>query len=388
MSQQHLNGIYFDGGIDYSCRIMQVPLFDLKEQYRALEPEILEALQPFLRQQLFILGAPVEQFEKSLATYCSTAHAVGLSSGTDALLVAMEALEIGPGDEVILPAFTFYATATTIIRRGAKPVFVDIVPDDFNIDAQQAVAVVNGRTKAMMPVHLFGQSAQMEPLLEAASSKGFAIIEDAAQAIGAEFNGKRVGSLGRFGAFSFYPTKNLGAFGDAGALTMQSAVDYEKVKSLRMHGMRGHYNHELIGGCFRLDALQAVILEIKLKRLENWHVARQKNAAFYARELKGVGDLVLPAVDPTRRHIFNQYTIRTRRRDDLKKFLTGRGIGTNIYYPDPVPLTKGLAHMGYKSGEFPVSEKTSREVLALPIYPELTEAQLAKVVEEVKAFFA
>jgi dTDP-4-amino-4,6-dideoxygalactose transaminase len=367
---------------------MQVPLFDLKEQYRLLEPEIMEALQPFLRQQQFILGPAVEKFEAALAAYCSAPYAVGLSSGTDALLVAMEAIGIGPGDEVIVPAFTFYCTASCVTRRGAKPVFVDVALEDFNMPPEAAIAAITSKTKAMMPVHLFGQCAQMDTLVHAACEKGISVIEDAAQAIGAEYKGKRAGSMGRFGAFSFFPTKNLGAFGDGGALTMHTQEDYEKVKCLRMHGSRVIYEHEEIGGCFRLDALQAVILEIKLKRLEQWHTARQKNADYYAEHLKGVGDIVSPKVDPDRRHIFNQYVIRTGRRDALKQFLAERGVGTNIYYPAPIPEQKSMAYLKHKKGEFPNAERASREVLALPIYPELTEAQLAAVVREIRAFFS
>ncbi len=368
--------------------MMQVPLFDLKEQYRLLEPEILEVLPSFLRQQQFTLGASVEQFEKSFAEYCQAPFSVGLSSGTDALLVALEALEIGAGDEVIVPAFSFYCTGSVVIRRGSKPVFVDISLDDFNMDMPAAIAAISSRTKAIIPVHLFGQSAKMDTLIKAADQKQISIIEDAAQAVGAEYKGTRVGNLGRFGAFSFYPTKNLGAFGDGGALTMQTHEDYEKIKMLRMHGSRQTYEHEAIGGCFRLDALQAIVLSIKLRHLEKWHLAREQHARFYRENLEGVGNLILPTVDPERRHVFNQYVIRTQQRDALKKHLADRGVGSGIYYPKIIPLQPGMANLGHREGEFPQAEKASREVLALPIFPELTETNLKKVTDDIRSFFA
>jgi dTDP-4-amino-4,6-dideoxygalactose transaminase len=366
---------------------MGVPLFDLKEQYRQLEPEILPALQAFLPRQQLILGEAVEKFESALGAYCQVPHAVGVSSGTDALLMALEAAGAGPGDEVIVPAFTFYCTGSVVVRRGATPVFADVSLDDFNLLPEAVAAAVTPQTKVLMPVHLFGQACAIDALLDLAGKKNLVLIEDAAQAIGAEDSGRRAGSLGRFGAFSFFPTKNLGAFGDGGALTMRSSADYERVKMLRMHGSRQRYVHEEIGGCFRLDAVQALVLEIKLRHLESWHEARRRNAEYYRQHLHGVGDLILPQTGAGKRHVFNQFVIRTQKRDALRAFLQERGVGTEIYYPGTLPAQPAMQKAGYGGGQFPNAERLAKEVLALPIFPELTEAQLAEVVAGIRAFY-
>jgi dTDP-4-amino-4,6-dideoxygalactose transaminase len=367
--------------------IVQVPLFDLTAQYRELEPEILPAIQAFLPRQQLILGETVERFEKNLAVYCGSKYAVGVSSGTDALLIALEAMDIGPGDEVIVPAFTFYCTASVVVRRGATPVFVDVAMDDFNALPEAIAAAITPRTKAIIPVHLFGQSASLDKILKIAEERGIPVLEDGAQAIGAEFNGQRVGSLGRFGAFSFFPTKNLGAFGDGGAVTMNTEADYLRVKSLRMHGSRERYKHEDIGGCYRLDALQALVLDIKLKHLDRWHAARQANAAAYASGLAGVGDLILPVTQAGRRHIFNQYVVRTAKRDALRTHLQQLGIGSEIYYPSTIPSQESFRKLGLSFGTFPNAERLCGEVLALPVFPELRNEQRDAVVAGIRSFF-
>jgi dTDP-4-amino-4,6-dideoxygalactose transaminase len=364
-----------------------VPFFDLKKQYQSLDAEIRPALEKFLPQQAFILGPTVESFEKSLATYCQTPFSIGLSSGTDALLLALEALHIGPGDEVIVPSFTFYCTASVVARRGAKPVFVDVDLHDYNILPAAIEAAITSRTKAMIPVHLFGQIVQIEAIQKIAQNHSIPIIEDSAQGIGAEYKGKRAGSFGRFGAFSFFPTKNLGAFGDGGALTLSSPEDLEHAKILRMHGSRIRYQHEEIGGCFRLDALQALILEIKLRHLESWQEKRRQNAAFYNESLQGVGEIVTPVENKDCRHVYHQYVIRTSKRDELRAHLTSLGIGSEVYYPTPVHLQKSMEYLGHRLGSFPNSERLAQEVLALPIYPELEKSHLEEAVNGIRQFF-
>ncbi len=367
---------------------MNVPFFDLKKQYQRLEAEISPALEKFLPQQAFILGPTVESFEKGMATYCHSPFSLGVSSGTDALLMALEALEIGPGDEVIVPAFTFYCTASVVVRRGATPVFVDVDLNDYNILPAAIEAAITSRTKAIIPVHLFGQIVQIDAIQKIAIKHSLPIIEDCAQGIGAEYKGKRAGSFGRFGAFSFFPTKNLGAFGDGGALTFSATADYDHCKILRMHGSRIRYQHEEIGGCFRLDALQALILEVKLRHLETWQEERRSNAAFYNRALQGIGDLILPVENPNCRHVYHQYVLRTARREGLKSHLTALGIGSEVYYPIPVPHQKSMDYLGHRPGDFPNSEQLSQEVLALPIFPELDRSQLEETVKGIRSFFA
>lgn len=366
---------------------MRIPFFDLKKQYQEISSEVLPALQDFLPTQAFILGSPVESFEKKLAAYCHTPFAIGLSSGTDALLLALEALRIGPGDEVIVPAFTFYCTASVVVRRGATPVFVDVDPHDFNILPDAIERAITPRTKAIIPVHLFGQMPAMDQILSIAQKHRIPIIEDSAQGIGAEFEGKRAGSMGRFGAFSFFPTKNLGAFGDGGALTVTNPEDDSLARVLRMHGSQVRYHHHEIGGCFRLDALQALVLEIKLKSLEKWQEQRRKNAAFYDDSLKNIPHLSTPLAHQNRRHVYHQYVIRTPQREALRQHLTSLGIGTEVYYPIAIPFQKSMEKWGHRLGDFPNSEKLAQEVLALPIYPEISSQDLSDVTEGIQKFF-
>jgi dTDP-4-amino-4,6-dideoxygalactose transaminase len=384
-----------------------VPLLDLKAQFAQIRAEVMPLIEQVCASQQFILGEHVRGLEDELARYCGAPFGVGVSSGTDALLLALMALGIGSGDEVLTSPFTFFATAGAIARTGARPVFCDIDPVTFNImpsavqtfvDAQciaSGDSLINratgGRIKAIMPVHLYGQSADMEPLMAIAARHHLKVIEDAAQAIGTEYrNGVRVGSIGDIGCFSFFPSKNLGAFGDAGFCTTNDAELAERMRVLRVHGGKPKYFHPLIGGNFRIDELQAAVLRVKLKYLDGWTRARQHNAAFYdgAFAATGLGTgVVTPVALPGQRHIFNQYVVRVRTRDALKKFLAERGIGTEIYYPLPLHSQECFGYLGYRTGDFPESERAAGETLALPIYPELTEDQLTHVVSSIAEFF-
>jgi dTDP-4-amino-4,6-dideoxygalactose transaminase len=359
-----------------------VPLLDLKAQYVSIRSEIRQALDRVMESQQFILGPEVESLEQEIAAYCGCRHAVGVSSGTDALLVVLMALGIGAGDEVITPAYSFFATAGAIARLGAKPVFVDIDSATFNIDPAAIASKITSKTRAILPVHLFGQMAEMEEICAIAAKHKLPVIEDAAQAIGAERDGKRAGSVGDAGCLSFFPTKNLGAFGDAGMVTTNDATLAERVRMLRMHGFRSRYVNELLGGNFRLDAMQAAVLRVKLRYLDQWTEARRRNAAEYRKLLpKGV---VLPLEKPGR-HVYNQFVIRLPRRDRLMETLKGEGIGCEVYYPLPSHLQPCFAGLGYKSGDFPFSEEASRESLALPIYPELPLEMLQRVSAAIRA---
>lgn len=367
---------------------MRVPLLDLRPQYRSIKAELDAALMRVVESQLFILGPEVEALEAELAAYCDVHHAIGVSSGTDALLVALMALDVGPGNEVVTTPFTFFATAGTIARTGARPVFVDIEPDSFNMDADAARAAVSGATRAFLPVHLFGRCMELDDLLGTANS-GPAVIEDAAQAIGAsDARGRRAGSIGLAGCFSFFPTKNLGAFGDAGLVTSTDAAFADRVELLRVHGMRPKYHHAVIGGNFRLDALQAAVLRVKLRHLDTWSGQRRRNAARY-RDLFAAARLEehvrLPQDTPG--HIYNQFVIRAARRDALREHLVAEGIGTEVYYPVPLHLQECFRPLGHAPGDFPHAEAAAREVLALPIYPELTEDDQAAVVEAIAGFY-
>jgi len=391
-----------------AMRKMEVPLLDLKGQYQVLKAEILPVIEKVCASQHFILGPHVKELEQRVAAYSQAAHGIGMSSGTDALLVALMALDIGQEDEVITTPYTFFATGGTVARLGARPVYCDIDPQTYNlsalavqkfIDAQCALEgtrLVNratgGHVKALMPVHLYGQVAEMPPLMEIARLYHLYVIEDAAQAIGSEYTGgKRAGSIGDIGCFSFFPSKNLGAFGDAGLCTAQDGELAEKLRILRVHGGKPKYYHAVIGGNFRLDELQAAVLNVKLKYLDRWTEGRQRNASFYdtafacARLTSQIG---LPQVAPGHRHIFNQYVIRVPRRDALKAFLGESGIGTEIYYPVPLHLQKCFAYLGHSPGDFPVSERAALETLALPIYPELEPAQLQYVVDTIANFYS
>ena len=375
---------------------MKVPLLDLKAQYNSIREEILKVTQEVYESQYFILGPRVEALEKEIADYCSSKHAIGVSSGTDALLVSLIAADIGPGDRVITTPYTFFATAGSIARTGAVPVFVDIDPDTYNISTNSIENAIDGMTdekrsgfKAIMPVQLYGQCADMDPILKIAGKYDLVVIEDAAQAIGAEYKGKRAGSIGDFGCFSFFPSKNLGAFGDGGIVTTNSDELYEKLKILRVHGSYPKYYHKIIGGNFRLDALQAAIVSVKLKHLDGWTAARQGNANRY-RELfasAGLDNIKLP-VESQGRHIYNQFVISVpEKRDDLRLFLQEAKIGTEVYYPVPMHLQECFSYLNHKNGDFPVSEHAASHTMALPIYPELTEDQQAYVVEKIKEFY-
>jgi dTDP-4-amino-4,6-dideoxygalactose transaminase len=361
---------------------MRVPLLDLQAQYGPIRDQVLAAITGVCDRQRFILGPEVTDLEQELAARLDVRHATGVSSGTDALLVALMALGIGPGDEVITSTYSFFATAGAIARVGARPVLVDIEPTTFNIAVDAVERVVTSRTKALMPVHLFGQCAEMDPLLELAERAGLAVIEDAAQAIGASYRGRGAGSMGSVGCFSFFPSKNLGAFGDAGLVTTNDDDLAARIRLLRTHGAERHYHHRLIGGNFRLDALQAAVLRVKAPHLTAWTEARRRNAARYRElfEREGILDrVIVPPEPPDRRHIYNQFVIRVPERDRVKAELEARGVGTAIYYPVPFHLQECFASLGYGPGAFPEAEAAARTSLALPIYGELTGDQLQHV---------
>jgi dTDP-4-amino-4,6-dideoxygalactose transaminase len=369
----------------------EIPLLDLRAQYAPIREEILAAVTRVCDSQRFILGPEVDALEAELATMLGVRHAVAVSSGTDALLLALMALDIGRGDEVITTPHSFFATAGAIARVGATPVFVDIDAHTYTIDAGRIRAAITSRTKAILPVHLFGLAADMDAIVEIAAGADIPIIEDAAQAIGAACGRRLVGGIGSCGCFSFYPTKNLGAFGDAGLFTSDNDQVAHRARSLREHGMAPKYEHSLIGGNFRMDALQAAILRVKARHLTDWTEARRQNAGRY-RSLFGARSLSdhigLPVEPPERRHVFNQFVIRSARRDDLKSYLKARGIGTEIYYPIPLHLQPCFGYLGHRRGDFPSAECAAAETLAIPIYGELTPAQQRAVVDAIADFVA
>ena len=370
-------------------RRVAVPLLDLKGQYRALKAELDEAVGRVVESQYFILGPEVAALEQEIAAYSGATHGIGMSSGTDALLAALMALEVGPGDEVVTSTFTFFATAGVIARLGARPVFVDIDPATFNLDPAAAAAALGPRTRALIPVHLYGRMADMDALMAAAESRAVPVIEDAAQAIGAsDAQGRRAGSIGQQGCFSFFPSKNLGGFGDGGMIVTSDTRVTERLRRLRMHGMEPKYYHAEVGGNFRLDALQAAVLRVKLPHLDGWSAARRRNADRY-RELFAEVAPQAPVVLPgdAAGHIYNQFVIRAERRDALQAFLKEQGIGTEIYYPVPLHLQECFADLGYRAGDLPHAEAAALEVLALPIYPELSDAQLVRVVDAIAEFY-
>ncbi|MBN2246366.1 MAG: DegT/DnrJ/EryC1/StrS family aminotransferase, partial [Candidatus Aminicenantes bacterium] len=364
---------------------MKIPFFDLAAQFKSIEGEIKSAIDEVFQNQQFILGSKVKTLEETIAQYCRARYAIGVASGSDALLLALMVLGIGTGDEVILPPFTFFATAGAVSRLGAIPIFVDIDQQTYNIDPSIIEEKITPRTKAIIPVHLFGQCADMTPLLNIAKQKRLFVIEDAAQALGAEYKptpgseGRRAGQIGDIGCFSFYPTKNLGAFGDAGMVTTDNSGWAEKIRLLRIHGSQPKYFHKQIGINSRLDTLQAAILLVKFKYLEKWTTERQKKAERYQLLfqdlLSSVKGFKLPSIQYQNRHIFHQYVIRVSERDRLRQFLLEQGVGTDIYYPVPLHLQECYSFLKYRPGDLPNSEKASKEVLALPIYPELTEDQ-------------
>jgi dTDP-4-amino-4,6-dideoxygalactose transaminase len=369
-----------------------VPLLDLKAQYASIRDEIREAMDRVIESQYFIMGPEVEALEREVAAYSHCQYGIGVSSGTDALLVALMAIDVQPGDEIITTPYTFFATAGCVSRLGAKPVFVDIDPLTYNIDPAGIEAAITPRTKAIMPVHLYGQMAEMDPIMEIAGRHNLFVIEDAAQAIGAEYKGRRAGSIGHLGCFSFFPSKNLGAFGDGGMVTANDPDLADRVKLLRGHGARPKYYHKYVGGNFRLDALQAAVLRVKLKYLDEWTAARQRNAARYRQLFAETGlaedgvshsRVILPTKQPDCRHIYNQFVIRTEQRDALMAHLKARQIGTEVYYPVPMHLQECFADLEYGAGDFPESERAALETLAIPVYPELTIDMIEVVVESI-----
>lgn len=372
---------------------MKVPLLDLSRQYEGLKTEIEDALIKVARSGRYILGPEVEALEKEMAEMCQTKYAIGVSSGSDALILALMALDIKPGDEVITTPFTFFATVGAIARLGAKPVFADIDPRTFNIDPNQIEKLVTAKTKAILPVHLYGQMANMEQIIEIAASYKLKVIEDAAQAIGSfDKFGKMAGSLGDFGCFSFFPSKNLGAMGDGGLVVTNDEELYEKGKILRAHGSKPKYYHSFIGGNFRLDPMQAAVLRVKAPHLNHWHKQRKANADRY-RELFGKykdqlsGKIEMP-VELEGRHIYNQFVLRAENRDELKKHLQQHEIGSEIYYPLSLHMQKCFSYLGYQKGDFPESEKAAEETLAIPVFPELTAEEASYVVETIVEFYS
>ena len=370
---------------------MNVPLLDLKAQYATIKADLDAAIAEVMESQHFILGPKVEECEKAIARYSGCAYGVGVSSGSDALLACLMAENIGPGDEVITTTYTFFATVGAIARLGATPVLVDIDPVTYNLDVAQVEARVTSRTRAIIPVHLYGQMADMDAVMRIADRHGIAVIEDAAQAIGAEHRSKRAGSIGHYGCFSFFPSKNLGAAGDGGMVVTNDADRATKLSGLRAHGSKPKYFHKVVGGNFRLDALQAAVVTAKLRHLDAWTAARQRNAQRYDRlfseaGLAGGSDATSPVVLPvvaTDRHIYNQYVVRVDRRDELQAELKKRGIGTEVYYPVPMHLQECFASLGHKTGDFPESERAAKTTLALPVHPELTEEQTRYVVNSI-----
>ena len=362
---------------------MQVPLLDLKAQYATVRDEVRRAMDDVCDSQHFILGPHVEALEKAVAAYSNCAHGVGVSSGTDALLVALMALDIQPGDEVVTTPYSFFATAGVVARLGAKPVFVDIDRRTYNINPAGIERVITPRTKVIMPVHLFGQCADLDPILDIAQRHKLPVIEDAAQAIGSEYKGQRAGSFGTMGCFSFFPSKNLGGFGDGGMVVTNDAALAERLRVLRVHGSKPKYYHSFVGGNFRLDAIQAAVLEVKLKHLDTWTTGRQRNAAFYDHALAGA-KLGTPApvwksTGDAHYHIYNQYVLRHPQRDKLQAALKAGNIGNEVYYPVPLHVQKCFAYLGHKPGDFPESESAALETVAVPVYPELSADQLQHV---------
>ena len=370
---------------------MNVPLLDLNAQYQTIRAELVAAVTAVCDEQGFILGPRVVDLEKALATYLGSAHAIGCASGSDAILLALTAVGVGPGDEVVTVPFTFFATGGSISRLGATPVFVDILPDTFNLDPSKLDRAVTARTKAMVPVHLFGQCADMETIKAIAAKKKIAVIEDACQAIGAARHGVKAGNLGDVGCFSFFPSKNLGGFGDGGLMTTNDPKLAESLAMLRVHGSKVRYVHELIGMNSRLDALQAAVLRVKLNYLDQWTKGRQRNAARYEQlfdAAKLEGRITLPVTETGNAHVFNQYTIRAQKRDELRAYLKDKGIGTEVYYPIPLHLQSCYKGLGHRKGAFPLSEQASEEALSLPVYAEITEDQQTYVVEEIRRFYS
>ncbi|MBI4543850.1 MAG: DegT/DnrJ/EryC1/StrS family aminotransferase [Gemmatimonadetes bacterium] len=372
---------------------MPVPLLDLEAQYAALRDPLEEAIAELLASQSFILGPAVQRFERGVAAFVGVPHAIGCASGTDALLLTLRALQLDPGDEVIVPAFTFFATAGAVWNCGLRPVFADIDPETFSLDPADVEARLTDRTRAMVAVHLFGQMAPMEPLLELAARHSMTVIEDAAQAFGArqQIQGewRHAGTAGAAGCFSFYPSKTLGGFGDGGMVVTRDGALADRLRKLRVHGGHKMYHHELVGTNSRLDALQAAVLSVKLPRLAGWLELRRRHASAYHDRLAGLApELTVPACRAGTEHVYSVYTVRVQRRDELKRFLDAHGIGNAVYYPMPLHLQPCFAALGYRAGDLPASEQAAAEVISLPLYPELTRAQLEEVALRVEQFYS
>ena len=387
---------------------MQVPLLDLKAQYATIKDEVRQAIDTVLESQHFIMGPQVKSLEEKIATYTNCKHAIGVASGSDALLISLMAIDLKPGDAVITTPYTFFATAGAISRLGAIPIFVDVDPRTYNIDPEKIEGVIlsaaknpkrtdsrftihNSRIKAIIPVHLYGQSADMDPIMEIAKKHNLVVIEDGAQAIGTEYRGHRVGSIGHFGCFSFFPSKNLGGFGDGGMVTTNNDDYAERVRVLRVHGSKPKYYHNFVGMNSRLDTLQAAVIEVKLRYLDKWSAARKSSADWYNDAFTKAGlvdrHLITPYEVPGGRHIYNQYVIRAKNRDGLMARFKEKGIGTEIYYPVPLHIQECFAGLGYKNGDLPHSEAAAKETMALPIYPELTTEQKEYVINTVKEYY-
>ncbi len=374
-----------------AAQVVTVPLLDLVAQYAAIKDEVLPAVLGVIESQQFIMGSAVPQLEAEIAKLSRAAYGVGCASGTDALLLPLKALNLKPGDEVITTPFTFFATAGTIHNTGGTPVFVDVEPDSFNIDPAAVERAITARTRAIVPVDLFGQMANMERILELAEPRGIKVIEDACQAIGARRKvagaWRMAGELAWVAAYSFFPSKNLGAWGDAGMMVTSDAAAAERLRKLRLHGGARQYHHDEVGTNSRLDTLQAAVLLAKLPHLAGWSATRREHAAYYAQGLAGVPQVRPPVVDAANEHIFHQYTLRVERRDELQAHLKKEGIGHAVYYPVPLHLQTCFAHLGYGRGSLPESERAAREVISLPIYPELTRAQLDRVIDAIAGFY-
>jgi dTDP-4-amino-4,6-dideoxygalactose transaminase len=365
---------------------MQIPILDLKAQYAGIKDEISQAISEVCDNQAFALGPAVAEFEEHVAAYCNSKYAIGVSSGTDALLVSLMALDIKPGDEVITTPFTFFATAGSIVRLGAKPVFVDVDRDTFNIDPSAIEQKITRKTRAIIPVHLFGQAAQMKPITEIARRYNLAVIEDAAQAMGASQDGIKAGNFGDCGCFSFYPTKNLGGFGDGGLVTTNREDSAQKIRALRDHGQNPRYFYKIIGGNFRLDGIQGAVLNVKLRYLEQWNEKRRQNAALYD-SLFSDSPVKTPKIDENNLSIYHQYTITAPKRDKLQQFLAENNIGSAIFYPKPLHLQDCFSDLGYSQGDLPIAEQLCKEVLSLPIYSELEPEQIEYVAKTVIKYF-
>ena len=374
-----------------------IPLLDLTPQFESLRGEITEAIREVVESQHFILGPVVERFEQELAEHTGADHAIGCASGTDALILALAALDLGSGDQVLTSPFSFFSSASCAYKVGARPLFADIDPHSFNLDPQCVEAAITPTTRALLPVHLFGQCADMEPLMEIAGRHGIPVVEDAAQALGAtcrfgEDAEAAAGGMGRLGTYSFFPSKNLGGFGDGGMVVTSDAELADKLRVLRVHGGRQMYSHRWVGWNSRLDALQAAVLSVKLPHLDAWSRARAENADRYDRwfaesRLIESGDVKTPVRVDGRSHIFNQYTLRVGRRDDLREHLRRRGVGHSVYYPTPLHLQECFSELGYREGDFPVAEQATREVISIPVYPGLDEAQQRRVVDAIVEFY-